>query len=350
MLTIVLTNRNKPAKTLARCLASLASQTTDAFKVVVVDYGSTQNGKTSLEKAIKSLERIECIYCPTQHRLWNKSRAINIALAQCDTPFFFVGDVDMIFHHEFVHTALSLANETVTYFQAGFLSEAETKHDKDFSDYTIDFTSTPHATGMTLYPTDLLKRIGGYDEFYHGWGAEDTDVHMRLKNKDVPIAFYDKKILMLHQWHEKHYRTSSNKYPFHSYQERVNQAYLKLVERTKKTIANTTMDWGALPKALKGAPDDSITIDSTYDNLSAVLATIDSMSDTLIRLNIVPHPDAHSTKQRVKHMLGKKTPLFCSLEAANDHLLSWIIRYHRDKDYEFLFDENPKRIQLTIQL
>ena len=348
MLTIALTNRNKPYTTLQRCIRSLSVQ---GALVVLVDYGSDEHGLEAVQKIQSEFPEITIHYCPTQARLWNKSRALNIILKQCDTPYFFVGDVDMIFHPDFVEQALHLAKEDqVMYFQAGFLSKEESQKEKEFKDYHIDFPSTSHATGMTLYPTHLLKALNGYDEFYHGWGSEDTDVHVRMKNAGVAVHFYDKEILMLHQWHPKHYRSVDSLEPFHSYQERVNQAYLKQATATHRTLANANTAWGVVPKELPATPSQEMTAAATRNEIDALLASIAQSSAAVVKLTVVPHSQRNDIKQTVKKMLGKKTPLFIDMQEANDRILEWLIVNHREKDYSYVFDRKKDRIEVVLRL
>ena len=94
-----------------------------------------------------------------------------------------VGDIDLIFHPNYIGTLKSMATENeVHYFQYGFLNELESLKKQEFSDYQVDFKGFEEVTGNTLFPTTALRKVNGFDEFYQGWGAEDTDAHIRMKN------------------------------------------------------------------------------------------------------------------------------------------------------------------------
>ena len=81
-----------------------------------------------------------------------------MVLKHCKTPYFFVGDMDMIYHPNFVETLQKLTkNEEAIYFQVGFLNETESKKNIPFHDYVINFRSNEEATGMTLFNTKVLK-------------------------------------------------------------------------------------------------------------------------------------------------------------------------------------------------
>ncbi len=48
----------------------------------------------------------------------------------------------------------------------------------------------------------LIKKIGGFEEGYKGWGFEDEDLQIRLKMAGVkPVWFPPEKVLTQHQWH-----------------------------------------------------------------------------------------------------------------------------------------------------
>ena len=55
----------------------------------------------------------------------------------------------------------------------GFLSEEERNKNKYFEDYIIKFLSSHEETSLSLLPSEKLKEIQGFDEFFHFWGAED---------------------------------------------------------------------------------------------------------------------------------------------------------------------------------
>ncbi|GGD02420.1 glycosyltransferase family 2 protein [Hyunsoonleella pacifica] len=355
MITVILTYRNRELKILDRCLRSLSSQTCKDFNIVIVDYGSRNLIKTSLGNLLKSYVNTELITCETQRQLWCKSRAINIALKQCQNPFVFIGDVDMIFRSDFIEVLYQLKDENeITYFQVGFLNKEESTADKEFNNYKIGFKSKKEATGMTLYPTKVLKSINGYDEFYNGWGSEDTDVHTRMKNSGVPIYYYTENILMLHQWHEKFYRTKESKAPYHSKLEEINSEYLKLVSTTNKIKANLRFGWGKYCESDYEALNTSDFNYSITNKESEVKAFINNVllisKKAVITVKINPHKSYRSFKYIIKKLVGKKTMSFLNMQEVNDTLLEIIIMNLRDKAYKYSFDKKSKIISLKIKL
>ncbi|WAC01941.1 glycosyltransferase [Lacinutrix neustonica] len=98
MITIILTYRDRNINILKNCLATLANQVTKNFDVILVDYGSTSNYKNELCVLIDAYSFVKLIRCETEQQLWCKSRAINIALKTIESPYCFIGDVDMLYH------------------------------------------------------------------------------------------------------------------------------------------------------------------------------------------------------------------------------------------------------------
>ncbi len=355
MITIVLTYRNRDLQIVENCLDSFQNQTNTKFKVVLVDYGSVEAYKNKLSALVSRYSFVKLMQCKTQQQLWCKSRAINVVLKPCTTSSFFVGDIDMIYHSNFIETLIHLQSEkAVTYFQVGFLSETESKRKKPFNDYKISFKSNEDATGMTLYNTNVLKSINGYDEFYHGWGTEDTDVHVRLKHAGFNISFYTDQVLILHQWHAKNYRTKNDIAPFHSSLEQINHEYLKLKQHTKSVKANLRFPYGEYH-------------DKDYDDLnktdlqfnltnkaSEIKAFINNIllteDNKVIQVNINEHEAYRSLKETVKGLVGKKTIQFFNMQSINNMLLETIINNLRNRPYNFQYHLKNQTISLTIKL
>lgn len=354
MITIALTYRNRDIRIVKNCLDSLQIQTQKNFSVFFVDYGSEAEYAEQLEALETNYDFLTIMHCPISGQLWNKSRAINIALKQCNNPYFLVGDIDLIFHPAFIQKACELANmDEVHYFQYGFLAKEESLANKLFSDYEVAFLGNNEVTGTTLFPTDRLKEVNGYDEFYHGWGAEDTDIHIRLKNAGVPIYFYNLKILVKHQWHPKEYRNKNSPAPFHSQQERVNHFYMQLTLNSNITKANIKEDWGLIPldvvyKKLFNKPQYLIEIDCVSYKVDALLAQFKNFNGELIGIVIKDVAKILKIKQQLKKLLGKKHVIYVEMEEINNRLLEEIINNYRNLPYQYTFNREKNEINLRI--
>ena len=354
MLTIILTYRNRDINIVKRCLLSLNQQSNKNFNVIIVDYGSYEEYSNALMNISQEFNFVEVVYTKTQKQLWNKSRAINIGLKLSVTPYIFVGDIDMIYHNEFVAKLHELKDEnTFTYFQVGFLGEEVSKLNKQFENYNVDFLSNDEATGMTLFSVLKLRQINGFDEFYHGWGSEDTDVHQRLISLGVKRQYYSKELLILHQWHSKNYRQVNFKSPFHSYLEKINSDYLKFASRTKRVKANEDFNWGFINKdlSLDNIAAIRLNITNRKPEVKAFIANILlSEKDKIITVSIKKHIEFNSLKQKIKKITNNKAIPFLEMQEVNDLLLECIIFNLRDQHYTYEFDAQKLIINLTIKL
>lgn len=354
MITVVLTNRNREQRIIKNCLDSLAKQSLREFNVILVDYGSDTTFVDVLIQLVSQYHFVELICCPVQGQLWNKSKAINIALQQTTAPYFFVGDIDMLFRHDFVEKLHMLKKEQeVVYFQVGVLSQSESALHKSFEEYVIKHKTNEEAPGMTLYPTLLLKSIHGYDEFYHGWGAEDTDVHIRLRNAGYKVCFYDESLLLLHQWHPKGYRSKESKEPFHSRLEEINHQYIQRIAQQKKSLANTVFGWGTMPKTIDFSAQDTLVLSLTNQasELEALLCGfLDYYKGRCLCVKIQLHPKYMSFKNTLKKCIGKKHLVFYDFQTVNDLVLGQIVARFRDKYYTYEWDKETNIIVLKIAL
>jgi glycosyltransferase involved in cell wall biosynthesis len=355
LITLVLTYRNRDLRIVKNCLDSLAEQSYKNFKVILVDYGSDESFANPLVELVNQFHFIELISCPVQGQLWNKSRAINIALRQTATAYFLVGDIDMLFRRDFMEEINQFKSlEEIVYFQVGFLSQKESEKNLAFHNYVINHFSTEEATGITLYPANLLKSINGYDEFYHGWGAEDSDVHIRVRNAGHEVRFYDKIVLLLHQWHPKAYRSKESGNPFHSSLERINHSYMELTDISRRTKVNLNSEWGRTPlgsdyQKLLNRPDYTIEIQSVDVNVVALLAQLKNFETALVNISIYEVSLKEKIWQILRKSLDKKGKIYLSLEDINNRLLEEIIMNYRNLPYTYTFNRQKGEIQLLIQ-
>ncbi|MCL6219171.1 glycosyltransferase family 2 protein [Zunongwangia pacifica] len=353
MLSLVLTYRDRELEIVKRCLTSLKDQSDQDFKVFLVNYGSSNTFTSQIEQLVKLFDFVDYIYVTTYGQLWNKSRAINIALKKCDSSLLCVADIDLLFHPDFVEKSKVLHKEKViTYFKTGFLDREATQKKLTFEKAPISFSSNKEVTGIALYQTEVLKEINGYDEFYHGWGAEDTDVHLRLKNAGYSVHFYDQEILVKHQWHPKQYRSKKSNFPFHTNLEKINHRYMILQDQHKITKANCIFEWGKMPGITKlkdlPKPIHKYEISSECFQFDAFIIGIFPCLKEASEIKITINTHSKSIKNQIKRLAGKKHIQTYSLQYLNDKLLEAIIQHHRLAVYRYNIDWENEEIILKI--
>lgn len=353
MISIVLTNRNRDIRIIKNCLDSLQSQSDKDFEWFLVDYGSSESYLKELEQLLVLYPQIQFISCPTSGQLWSKCRSINIALQKATQPYFVVGDIDLIFHPNYIQTLKSLVNPNqVCYFQYGFLSEHESLKKQNFEDFIVDFKGNSEVTGNTMFPTEALKKVNGFDEFYQGWGAEDTDAHIRMQNLGLQVVFYEEQILVKHQWHPKAYRSKKSTHPYHSQLERINHVYMIQTQKNKRTVVNQYQNWGQLTHDADYQklqfPEKKIVVSSSSLQVNALLAQLKNFKNEVMEIEIHDLSKDEKNKNFVKRILGKKTIPVYEMEYVNNLVLEEIIKNYRNCPYHYSFNRQTNTIVLVV--
>ncbi|WP_405223464.1 glycosyltransferase family 2 protein [Dokdonia sp. Asnod1-B02] len=348
-LTIVIPNRNRDLSTVRRSIASIVSQLDDGSRLVVVDYGSESSYQIALSNLLKTFDSVVLIVCATQGQLWNKSRCINMVLKSCTTSQFMVSDMDMIWHPNFSQEVASLLKQEKTiYFPVGFMSEGESEKDKSFNEFLIKGVSGAEATGITIFPTAHIKSIGGFDEFYHGWGGEDTDVHLRLQRGGYDVEFIKDSMYFKHQWHSKMYRSVKSKYPFAETLELINGQYLNRVKKGIAVKANHLGEVGGVPEPYDlNMPEVSIDVYATRDQVLSALYYMDNYKGHRVFFKVRQHPERKDIVKKIKRKLKNKSINFISILEVNNIVLEWIVFKARNSYYDYkLIGEHTVALEL----
>ena len=358
MITILYTYKNKDVLRVKRSLDSLLTQTNSEFKVLFVDFGSNSSYSKDLQDVLKNYTFVSYLYSYHSHQPWSRSKAINIGLRHVNTPYVFIADIDMLFHKEFITALHHIKSPDCSYyFKVGFLDEKETQTNKDFEDYSISFESSPGAQGLSLFPTEALMKINGFDEFFHFWGGEDEDIHARLKISGLEVNFFDKRILMLHQWHPT-YRNSLNKKLTvdlnHETITRINQERLRMNMHLRTSIVNAK-DWGRIITKSEferlTKPNVSFQLSNKKEEIDNFLFfTIQQFEDEIIEVSIKEDQFRKSLKYYVKKATRKRVPEYYTLKGVNDRLLLHLISLRKNSTYKYVVGEDLKSIVLTLQL
>ena len=322
-----------------------------------MDYGSTIEIAKEVKQLVNSYDFVDHVYSYTQYQPWNKCRALNMVIKNLENEYCFVADVDLLFSPEFIAKLHEVKDPNIaTYFQVGYLSEQESKKDLTFKEYVPKFLSTNEATGLTLFPVRKLKEVNGFDEFFHFWGAEDTDMHHRLRNLGMPVVFHDQDLLILHQWHmsflNQTKRDFSKEFVLTDI-EHLNHAHKDKNKELRVTKVNPD-GWGerVSESDFIDLKEQEITLEITnsitdIDHL--IHSLLPSWKDQYIALRIT---DAKviTLKNEVKKILGKKIDRYYDMHKVNDLLLMQLIAHYRNKNYIYEVSEDARTITLKIKL
>lgn len=359
MITIVYPYRDRPVRSIKNSLDSLKSQSKANYNVLFINYGSNNVISVEVKLLTASYDFVTYYYLYTKDQPWNKSKALNFALRHLvQTAYFFVADIDMIFSPKFSLILSQLIVEKPlqnVFFKVGFLLKSETYQNKEFQDFKVHFQSTKEATGLTLFHTDSLKKLNGFDEFYHFWGSEDTDAHVRLQNAGCKVFFYDSEILMLHQWHPS-YRSKERKVITPNLQlsgvVQLNHQHLKDAIAQKRTEVNND-NWGISISEqeyeLLQKPERRIQISNQKPEIDHFLHFTLKHRTTVITEYVFQLDVKQGTwKQRIKKGLGKKVPQYYSLKEINDSVLLHLISTPEIKNYSCQIAPDLKSISLIF--
>ena len=357
MLSIIYPYRDRNIENLKRSLDSLDNQTNQEFEVFFVDYGSRKEFQETVRKLVSNYDFINYTFYPTQDQPWNKSKALNSVIKKLITDFCFVADADMIFHPMFVERAKYLQKDNKgIYFKVSFLEEKDNEN-ASFAHVKEYRESTYEATGLSMFPVKALKELRGFDEFYHFWGAEDTDMHVRLKNAGYNVEFYDEEILLLHQWHPS-YRSKLTKKLTESLHVdgiiQLNHKHLEYALKENITKVNP-MGWGEvitqdqICKLEKPTFKISL-LNNPYEVEDFLYGQLPLISGEVVQIKFEIDDYQKSFKYFAKKYLGKKIPRYIGLKEINDLVLKHIISSYRNKPYSYKIDLPQNQIILCMKL
>lgn len=356
MITILYTYRDKDLTRIKNSLLSLQKQTMQSFDVLFIDYGSTNFYREAISELLKQFPKISYHYSYVEKQPWSRAKAINIGIKLLKTPYVFVADIDMVFKQDFIEKLLiHVKPNQSTYFKVGFLDKQVTDFSIEFESIPVAFESEIGAQGLSLFAVQALNEINGFDEFYHFWGAEDADIHIRLQNAGYEVFFYKSEILMLHQWHPS-YRSEEQKKISQALQlsgvVQLNHQHLKDAIAQMKTKVNET-NWGYSISQqeynLLQTQKKTVVISNKKEEIEHFLyftlkQNTTSRTEYLFQLD----PKQNSLKQRMKKIFRKKVPLYYSLKQINDLLFLNLISSPELKNYAYQVAPDLKSISLTL--
>jgi len=233
------------------CLASM-SLCKPIPQCIVVDYGSVDPIHYPEYSAWLRVIRVN------DSGIFNKSRAMNIALRHTTTDYICSTDADQIFNKNFFGTVLNFLtkykNRIVlckTYLATSLYRVTLNDFIKK-NGYTTMLNNVRKERRRTIgegccngMPTSWILSVNGWDEDYVGWGYEDTDLLLRASLSGIHTSYIDHKTNMIHLPHTRTTAYYSNKYIGSN---RSRLAKKKMVMHGKKNliVVNKSRLWGQL--------------------------------------------------------------------------------------------------------
>lgn len=253
-IALLVSTYQRPAH-LERSLASIALQTDvdDKMEVIVTDDGSVDE-TASIVRRFAEKAPFEVKFTTHPHVAFQLSRCRNEGVAASDAPYLLFLDGDCILPPDHVRTHLERRRPNTV------MAGACLRLDKEESDrITVEsvasgeftkmgsnkekrwlaklrrqgwfYETTRHPTKPRLFGNNIgiwrsdYEKVNGYDERFEGWGCEDDDLRLRLRQAGIRIRSILGHTFTYHLWHPNE---STN--PTH-WRQGPNVAYLRRAAR-----------------------------------------------------------------------------------------------------------------------
>lgn len=197
-----------------RLLFRIGYNLPNCFKFLVVDYGSESSESLRIKEVCDD-NGFVYLYVNAVNKIWNASKARNLALLYSSADYVVFEDVDLLSDVMFYHKIkLQIINLLIKkrwpFFSVpvAYLTEItsskldspmeELQYDEFVTDI-FDVNNSEHveffAPTSSLLVCNRLSAlfVGGYDESFEGWGFEDSDFWVKLlrdTNIEKPREFY----------------------------------------------------------------------------------------------------------------------------------------------------------------
>jgi cytidyltransferase-like protein len=282
---------HRDGERLDNCLASLAGQSVKDFEVIVSDTDSSPAYKKAHEATCKK-RKVRYIYTKTGS-VWCISRARNIGIRAAKGEFTMVTDMDVIFAPNFIETVFShMAEGAIVHCRIGDIPEGYKGALDNFNALAGVSSLRPNWCfgGCQIVSRAWATGVGGYDERFEGWGAEDNDFMERAIQSGKKDVWIENETAYFHQWHNQGNRKADVA------QLARNKARLKLTESKQLPIIRNPHEWGGKP-----APDewdDTAVIITTFLRDASLLRTIMTVRKYYPTIDIIISDNGHPSDEK----------------------------------------------------
>jgi glycosyltransferase involved in cell wall biosynthesis len=209
-LSVIIPIRNRSGVRLENCLRSLRWQAVPpgTLEMLLSDFGSSPDEARNIaDLATKYDARV--IRSDTDE-IWNRSKALNIAIREAGGEYTLCTDADMIFEESFVSTVLGRLTGSeqpvLVVCRCRDLPDMgpERLFEREEYDALRARATMRQAAGTGACQaarTEWFHRIRGYDEKYLFWGFEDKDTVHRALKSGLTLSWIHDDTSMLHQYH-----------------------------------------------------------------------------------------------------------------------------------------------------
>ena len=180
-------------------------------------------------------------------------------------------------------------------------------------------------------------------------------MHIRLRNAGNEVEYYDKKLLLLHQWHKSFQRLQKSDSVAELQISGIlplNHQHLKNVVTYKTTKVNIS-GWGEIMGRddLEFLDNSGVSMEVTNEKRQVedvLYGMLPVKNEGIIKIRFKPDPFESSKKYKIKRMLGKKVPEYYTLKEVKDMILLHLISFYRNLPYTIKVD-NGWEIEVAIK-
>lgn len=203
---------------LRNCLKGNLTQTRKPDEVIVTDIGSTKANKNHYKALIERLERqfetkIKFIESDQPQEIFKPSLACNLSWINADADVVIFTGIDEVpgpLNYELTEKIFEFNYDGNVYITSGRLDLNHHSNDpgidfaQDFNKAWIPRPLHYKCPGSFLgLSRDWLQSIGGFDEYYEGWGVYDKDIVTQAERDGLKhFKLHEHGGRLLHVWHE----------------------------------------------------------------------------------------------------------------------------------------------------
>lgn len=355
--SIIYANRNRSPERIAGSFNSLKKQSANNFEVVFVDFGSDPELVKEYRKVAASFDFVRFHNLDVSQLLWNKSKALNFGILKATSPYIFIADVDLIFHPESLSLFNKLAAPGKFYlFKLGYLNEKESlKLSSEYEFEDLKSIRSGAVNGMVLAEKKAFLKVGGLDEFFHFYGAEDEDLFARFENAGYSKEEIDSEYFY-HNWHKSFSGSEDiliTKNPRVKNIMRINQRHFQRNRERGviKPYQQNNMGVTVSPEesSILNKPSQVFEIKNILSHVEHFLREeLPLYKGESVEVRFVEDPYFSTYKHKIKKSLGMQTQVYISLKEVNDIVLKEILFRYRDSNYSFHVNDDFKSVTFRI--
>lgn len=231
-ISLIISTYNRP-DALRLCLLSVFAQSRMPDEIIIGDDGSREETRQLIE-SMRQLTKIPILHIWQEDIGYRLAMARNKCVAAASGEYIIEIDGDLVLHKHFVKDHDNLArrgfylrggranlNQTLTndlcsagilpklgFFTRGFENKRENSlHIPALARFLAPRYRKGRAPGlgcnMSFFRDDFI-RVNGYDEFFEGYGGEDSDLARRLQLAGIKKRHLKFAGNVFHLWHNDH--------------------------------------------------------------------------------------------------------------------------------------------------